>query len=419
MGDPGKYRGAAGAESPATRSDGADASAHGVHGIKYCSLAESSGYGLAGFAYLQGLSRAGVPLTWAPLAFDGTAYRAVAGRQGWERARELDPGLPEDPPLDPEAGTGTGYDTVLMHCVPEYWPSLREPGMRNIGYVAWETDVIPPQWQALLECADAVLVPSTFSRTAVLAGGVRRPVHVVPHIARRLEADSAAASRWKAAHAIPPDHLVLYSIGCWTARKAMWDTLNAYLLAFDSRDRVTLVIKTDAEGVRNARARRREPTDVLATDIIGNYPDAAAVRVIGGKLSGADIDDLHRAGDCYVSLTRSEGWGLGAFDAACAGRPVVITGWGGHLDYLKGDGALLVNYTLEPVTDALGASSYRADQKWARADVEHAIALLQAVYRDPEAARRRAAPLAAKIADRFAEPVVTNRMLEATRAQDT
>jgi len=421
MGDPEKYRSAADAASPRTSSTGANASAHGVRGIKYYSLAETSGYGLAGFAYLQGLAHAGVPLTWVPLAFDGTAYVPMADRQGWEQARELDPGLPEEPPVDatPAADTGSGYDTVLMHCVPEYWPSLREPGMRNIGYVAWETDLIPPQWPALLECADMILVPSTFSRAAVLAGGVRRPVRVVPHIARRLEADAAAASRWKAAHGIPPDHFVFYTIGCWTARKAMWDTLNAYLLAFDSRDRVTLVIKTDAEGVRNAHARRREPTDVLAADIIGNYPDPADVRVIGGKLSDADIDDLHRAGDCYVSLTRSEGWGLGAFDAACAGRPAVVTGWGGHLDYLDGDGALLVDYTLEPVTDALGGTSYRSDQKWARADIEHAIALLQSVHRDPEAARRRAAPLAARIADRFAEPAVINRMLEAIRVQST
>jgi glycosyltransferase involved in cell wall biosynthesis len=406
MGDAGKYGGRGPARSLA---------------IKFYSLAETSGYGLAGIAYVEGLARARVPLAWTPLTFDGQSYVPLAGPEDWERACERDPGLPALPPVDPApaADAGIEFDTVLMHCTPEYWPSLRVPGVRNVGYVAWETNRIPPQWPELLEAADTILVPSAFSRDALLAGGVHTPVHVVPHIARRLEADRAAASRWKAAHKIPPDHVVFYTIGCWTARKAMWDTLNAYLLAFGARDRVTLVIKTDAEGVRSGNAPRREPTAALAADIVASYPDPAAVRLLGGKLSGADIDALHCASDCYVSLTRSEGWGLGAFDAACAGNPVIITGWGGQLEYLDGDGALLVDYTLEPVADVLGGASYRADQKWARADIEHAIALLQAVHHDPTAARRRAAPLAARIAGLFAEPVVIARMLEAIRVQGT
>ena len=57
------------------------------------------------------------------------------------------------------------------------------------------------------------------------------------------------------------------------------------------------------------------------------------------------------------SCARGEGWGLGGFDAAAHGNPVVTTGFGGQLDYLA-DSPHLVHFELVAVQDPVGFPSY-------------------------------------------------------------
>ena len=57
------------------------------------------------------------------------------------------------------------------------------------------------------------------------------------------------------------------------------------------------------------------------------HPVASASDELGPEGVIGD-DAIHAIGDCYVSLTHGEGWGMGAFDAATLGKPVLITGWG-------------------------------------------------------------------------------------------
>jgi glycosyltransferase involved in cell wall biosynthesis len=134
--------------------------------------------------------------------------------------------------------------------------------------------------------------------------------------------------------------------------------------------------------------------------LIGGHPDPPAIRLIAGTIRESDVLALHARGDCFVSLSRSEGWGLGGFDAAAYGTPVVTTAWGGQLDYLEGSPGL-VRYGLVPVHDPLGEPSYMPDQQWAEPDVAHATALLGEIAANPEPARAWAAARAEEIRSRY------------------
>lgn len=61
------------------------------------------------------------------------------------------------------------------------------------------------------------------------------------------------------------------------------------------------------------------------------------------------VAGLHARGECFVSLTHGEGWGIPAFDACACGNPVVITGWGGQLEHLDGDASSLADRASDPV----------------------------------------------------------------------
>ena len=66
-------------------------------------------------------------------------------------------------------------------------------------------------------------------------------------------------------------------------------------------------------------------------------------------LSDGEMLALHERGDCFVSLARTEGWGLGTFDAARLGKPVVTTDYGGQLDFLDPALAWLAPHSMVPV----------------------------------------------------------------------
>lgn len=380
-------------------------------GIRYYSLLERSGYGNAAMDYIRLLARNGVPLQWCPLADMGKGYQVVNSLD------KLDERLvPDDldPLLRSLVGNGIDCSVQLLHTIPELWPGLLDERFVNIGYTVWETDRLPRRWPPLLEHMDAILVPCEFNRQ-VFSRSSSVPVHVIPHLHRDdpQPAGDAETHDWRARYRIPDAHRIFYTISTWSPRKVPWDTLHAFLLAFDVDDPVTLVIKTDPAGPRHARDDGLSRTSDMVADIVSNYADAAKVVLIDEKIPQRDIELLHLNGDCYVSLARGEGWGIGAYDAATQGVPVVMTGWGGQLDFLDQELSSLVDYHLEPVVDRRGYPSYSPEQNWARADISDAIRRLRYVYKQPERARDNARRQRENIKQRFAAEKISAKLLDA------
>jgi len=377
-------------------------------GIKYISLAETTGYGLSAVAYIRALKAAGVQVTWHPRVNTSMGYRP-ASRVDEARSR-----------LDSVAGiddlydtfhAAVDYDTVVVHMTPEHWPGAIEPGKRMVGYTVWETDRLPLHWPPMLEGYDLVLTPSTFS-SGVFAPHTRAPVEVVPHLPRtdwpRVDAAELAAFRRR--FGIGADVFLFYTVNTWILRKAMWLTLQAFLLAFEQDEAVALLVKTNPDG--EVEGRGWQPSRRLFDRIMANYPDAARVEFVPDELSQEDIGLLHRAGDAYLSLTHSEGFGMGAFDAAAAGTPVIMTGWGGQLDFLPPDRACLVDYELRRVGVHL-AEHPPQEQYWAHADLDHAIEWMRHLYENPAEARIRGERLRAHVGEHFDGESIIRKLLAA------
>jgi len=351
----------------------------------YLSLDEVSGYGVAGDRCMSALTRAGCEVRWTPFA-PGPSWHL-----GYEPALPL------------------RHEPVLIaHLVAEYLPRVRahSPEAFLVAHTVWDTDRLPDHWVSCLDTADLIIVPSTFSADAIRASPVTAPVEVVPHVALEGEADvteGEAAWGGEPWADIPEDVFVFYTIGDWTERKGISTTVEAYLRAFGADDRVLLIVKTSHPAWRSAVAPGT-PAWSLA-QILGRHRDRPPLRLVTEPLTDAEVGGLHRRGDCYVSLCRSEGFGLGAFDAATHGNPVVMTGFGGQLDYL-GDTPLLVDFELVPAVDSVADSSYRPDQQWAAPDIEHGAALLRRVAADPAGAAATAGAAASRIRARFNADVV-------------
>jgi glycosyltransferase involved in cell wall biosynthesis len=395
-------------------------------GIKYIAYANSSGYGLSALAYVRALHNIGVPVWWQPSFLGGPVDSIWRPDQGMAalplaHAATGDASLSDLPALTQGLCRPIAYDTVIMHTVPEHWPRILERGMQNIGYTTWETDALPDHWPPVLALPDKVFVPSTSNGELFARGTSGKPVHVVPHIRRHAwntpAPEEKAALRRKLG--IPGDHFIFYTIGVWDPRKALGDLVALFAREFTSRDRVTLLIKTSAApssfavGTHGAPIPARVRAEVDAAYAQTGVRAAPVALLAADDISGRTIDLLHAIGDCFVSITRGEGWGNGAFEAATLGKPVIITGWGGQLDFLGPDYPGLIAYAMAPVAGWLPGASYRPTQQWAIADRRDAGRLMRRMasyYADQIPA---ATAVRERILNAFAEPVIAPRLLAA------
>jgi glycosyltransferase involved in cell wall biosynthesis len=355
--------------------------------VRYLCVAPGTGYGDAADQYVAGLRHERIPVSWVPTG-DVPAW----AQHGDIRDADVD------------------YDTLIVHDRPSELDSRmdHERDVTMLGYIAWEADIAPGGWRHALDGLDLVLVPSTFNQKAVVATGTTTPVAVLPHIARSVRPIPGGCFG-----DITADDFVFYAMGPWYNRKALDDVIRVFLDTFTADDSVGLIVKTSPidYGAPDGRDAR---TWVSVGRLLGGHTRPPKIVLKVGDGPPGAIDQIHTRGDCFVSLARGEGWGLGAFDAASFGNPSIATGWGGHLDYLGSDYPLLVDYKLVPTAaDPIDAFGFPQsdDSYWAHADRNHAGALMRHVYEQRHDAMALGAELRRRISDQYAPAVVTSRLI--------
>jgi len=374
-------------------------SAAGPRGIKYVGMLPPAGYGVAAERALLGLEHSGIAVTFALL----TASER-------DRNDALESTVPE---LAPLLDRRVDYDTVIVHAQPDHFARIAaaEPDKRIIGMTTWETDRLPAHWASQINAVERVIVPCEWNREVFARAGVTVPIHVVPHISVATD----PRPRLMAAPFGPTRPFVVNAIGVWGSRKNLAAVVSAYLMAFSARDHTELVLKTTTRDL-SQRVLGRYPVRVKATiaAIRLRHRSLARIGVAADRMSGEEIAKMQSRADCYLSMSRGEGWGLGAFDAATQGCPVISPVHGGPRDYLGDRHPLAVRWCEVPV-DPHGYEReiFERGQVWIEPDVRHAAQLLRSIYESPAAANSHALTHARDVCRRFAEGPVTDTLLAA------
>src|SRR6056300_1788828 len=90
--------------------------------------------------------------------------------------------------------------------------------------------------------------------------------------------------------------------------------------------------------ILEAFVRLNKPDTRLVVKATCNQPveiKLPNVEVINGLISDEEMDKIHNRCDCYVSLSKTEGVGMGPVEAALRDKPVIITNFGGSPEYVK------------------------------------------------------------------------------------
>jgi glycosyltransferase involved in cell wall biosynthesis len=241
----------------------------------------------------------------------------------------------------------------------------------NIGFWHWELPEMRDEHLAGFRRLNEVWAPSAFVQDAV---SKKSPVPVVrmPHAIRFSTSPDANRRRFDL-----PDgrflFLMMYDFSSLQERKNPAAALEAFDRAFGrGSTRATLVVKT-----QNANHHPRD-LDELRERLAGRRD----VVWINETLTRQHVYDLYAVCDAFLSLHRSEGWGMGPIEAMYLGKPVVATNWSGNADFMRPDNSLPVNYRLVKIERDVGP--YLTGQTWADPDVEHAAWLMRRVIEDDE-----------------------------------
>lgn len=247
------------------------------------------------------------------------------------------------------------------------------PGQQRVAYWMWETDRLPDTWADAADCYDEIWAVSTYVADTVFRATGIKPL-VIPHAVERRVAQGAPLDR--ADLGIAPDAVVFLFMFDYLSRierKNPLGVIEAFRRAFGHDERAALVIKS-------SRARLEEDARARLEAAAGRMPN---VRLVDGVFT--TTHRLYELADCYVSLHRSEGFGLTMAEAMAAGKPVIATGYSGNLDFMPADSAHLVPYELSEIPE--GCHPYPAGDHWAEPDLDAAAEYMRTVFEDRPAAR--------------------------------
>ncbi len=362
-----------------------------VSGVKYICSKGHSGYAEAAKDYITGLHNAKIPVTveFIEETYDKTNI-------------SIDE---KDIFINSLVNKKINYNKVIIHSTPEFWLKYkkREKELSSsceiIGMTVWEADRLDERWPNWINQMDKVIVPCTFNIEVFKNSGVTIPIETIPHICKPIIPVSRKIKEKEG-------YYTFYSIGQWTERKGTEDLIKAFLNTYTSKDKVCLLLKTFGF---NYSDHEKEIVKNKVNSLMDKYPDPAKIVLVLNECTEEEIRVIHYSGDCFLSLCKSEGWGLGAFDAITYGKPVIITGWGGQMDFIKQPS---VNYTLVSVGKMEWCPWHNEKQLWAQPDLEHAQFLMKQMSENKMLdINKIVVQQTSKVREKYTDKVITEKLI--------
>jgi glycosyltransferase involved in cell wall biosynthesis len=194
---------------------------------------------------------------------------------------------------------------------------------------------------------------------------------VLPHTLDFDALHKARANR--ARFGLPEDGVLFgfaFDITSVLERKNVRGLIRAFRQAFRDDDRCYLVLKASGQTQGN-----------FDYEMVRAQGDWSRILFLERTLSRDDSFAFMKTLDAYVSLHRSEGFGLTCAEAMALGMPVVASAYSGNLDFMDDANSLLVPAPVIETDRPYGA--YPAGSRWGDPDVGAAAALMRSL-KDPE-----------------------------------
>jgi glycosyltransferase involved in cell wall biosynthesis len=278
-------------------------------------------------------------------------------------------------------------DVWVQHTVPN---EFQKVGTYNIGVTAGiETTLAPPSWLEGVNKMDLVLVSSKHAKTVF----EQTKVDIVDNktgqkqgsleLKTRIEVLFEGVDTTKYFSKVKSDldlsdikeQFCYLFVGTWLNgdyghdRKNIGYTIKSFLESFKNKQTPpALIIKTSHA---NASIMDREvilkKIDKLRKTVKGKLPN---IYLIHGDMTDEEVNDLynHPKVKVMVNLTKGEGYGRPLLEFTQAKKPIIASGWSGHVDFLDKEQAVLIGGILENVHPSAANDMLLKEAQWFKPD---------------------------------------------------
>ena len=238
----------------------------------------------------------------------------------------------------------------------------------NIGYWAWEMEEFPEEYVEYFKYYDEIWTCSRYCLDSMsLKSNI--PVVNIPH-AINIDEKDINANFDTGLSSDNYNFLFVFDYNSLIERKNTIALIDAYEKAFGiDNEKVKLVLKTSIPGSNLSRARKK---------VIARIGNNSSIIYKEEMLRRNDLLALMNFADCYVSLHRSEGFGLTMAEAMALGKPVIATGYSGNLDFMNVNNSFLVKYKM--IKHDYDLSVLPKNNYWSEPDTDHAAELMKFVF---------------------------------------
>jgi glycosyltransferase involved in cell wall biosynthesis len=283
------------------------------------------------------------------------------------------------------------YDSNNLPEQPDIWMQITVPnefqavGKYNIGVTAgMETTLVHGSWVEGVNRMDLTLVSSEHSKQVFLNSKfesknqqgqslgvveVNKPIEVLFEGAN---INLYTSTKETLDLNIKEDFAFLF-VGHWLQGDLGEDRKNVGLLlkAFyevykNQKNKPALVLKTNGAGASYMdREELLKKIQSIKSSI--NSTDLPNVYLLHGELSDKDMNKLynHPKIKAMINLTKGEGFGRPLLEFSLTKKPIIVSGWSGHMDFLKPEFNAIIPGSLKEVhRSAVVQNMILADSQW-------------------------------------------------------
>lgn len=236
----------------------------------------------------------------------------------------------------------------------------------NIFHLAWEFSSISPELKPVIGLCDDVWGISKFTAQA-FSNDYGVPVGVMSNSVEIGEDNNLGRDYF----GLPSDIFLFCSsldINSFIERKNPSLVIEAFKDAFTHERDVALVLKISNADEKNSEYR----------NLLRQIKSIKNIILFDSVMTKREVLSLFNSCDSYISLHRSEGFGLGIAENMLLGKPVICTGYSGNMDFCTKETSFLVDYSLIPVLE--GIYPHADGLLWADPNKKSAIEAIQKVY---------------------------------------
>lgn len=290
-------------------------------------------------------------------------------------------------------------DIYMQVTVPNEFQPL---GFYNIGITAGiETTVCALDWIHGCNRMDLIITPSEHAKMSLVGTvyneanqqgqvirqfKIEKPVEVLFEGFDENDFGTDVIANIDVLDEVKEDFCFLF-VGHWLRgnlgedRKNVGMMIKTFAMAFkDEKKKPALVLKTSSAtfSVLDREATIRKIREALGKDY-GKVP----VYLIHGDLTTDQMNGLyeHPKVKAMLNFTKGEGFGRPLLEFSLTGKPVIVSNWSGHLDFLK-EGAVLLEGELKPVHESAADNFLLKESQWFNVNVSKALPVIKDVYKN-------------------------------------